>query len=421
MQLAEDYHLIAPEQAGGRQHHRSNETSLNSVLTCDDSRFRRKAMALCSNDAKGCFDCIVHSIAYICMRRFGIPRAALLSMFQTIQTMKHYIRTAYGDSNKSYGPNIPPAIPYQASLQGNGAAGMSWTSVSTPIVDSMRSLGHGYSATSAISHAPTAMVCFEYVDDADIAASGPTNHTTGPQVLFKMQAALDSWDGLLRITGGALEKMKSYWYLIDYECRQGRWSYKSPQSVMGDISLFNDVTLRKEPIERLPVTKARKSLGIYTRPDGNMANEKKYLRQLSEKWAASLQTRRVRKNDAWYCLSATILKSIKIPSGCYNIYTGRLCLHHGAYFDCWATKHLSSMKFAQNVGLCPSQISGTWYFRPLGCPTNRAFTRDFTTLLVTHHYRQALANQHGKPDIGIGFGSSILGPGLFSLGMSCYA
>ena len=71
-------------------------------------------------------------------------------------------------------------------------------------------------------------------------------------------------------TGGALEKSKSYWYLIDYECRQGRWTYKSISSMPGAIALFNDVTSQKEPIERLPVTEARKSLGIFTRPDGNM-------------------------------------------------------------------------------------------------------------------------------------------------------
>jgi hypothetical protein len=58
---------LTREQCGGRCHHRSNETSLNSTLMCDDSRFRCKAMALCSSDAKGCFDCIVHSVAFICL------------------------------------------------------------------------------------------------------------------------------------------------------------------------------------------------------------------------------------------------------------------------------------------------------------------------------------------------------------------
>ena len=45
---------------------------------------------------------------------------------------------------------------------------------------------------------PLRWYAFEYVDDADIVASGSTNHSTGPQILFKMQSALDAWDGLPR-------------------------------------------------------------------------------------------------------------------------------------------------------------------------------------------------------------------------------
>jgi hypothetical protein len=67
MYIAEKYGCIAPEQAGGRRLHRATETSLNSVLTCDDSRFHRKAMVICPNDAKGCYDRIVHSVAYMCL------------------------------------------------------------------------------------------------------------------------------------------------------------------------------------------------------------------------------------------------------------------------------------------------------------------------------------------------------------------
>jgi hypothetical protein len=141
MWKAETNNCIAPEQAGGQRCHRANETSLNSTLVCDDSRFRRKAMAICSNDAKGCFDRIVHSVAYTCLRRFGIPAAPILSMINVIQNMTHSIRTAFGDSWVTYGPSLPPRTPYMCLLQGNGAAGTGWTAVVTPIINTMKSLG----------------------------------------------------------------------------------------------------------------------------------------------------------------------------------------------------------------------------------------------------------------------------------------
>jgi hypothetical protein len=54
-----------------------------------------------------------------------------------------------------------------------------------------------------------------------------------------MQDMLDHWDGLLRATGGALEKQKSYWYLLDYKRSNGTWCYKSPAEVAGALLLFN--------------------------------------------------------------------------------------------------------------------------------------------------------------------------------------
>jgi hypothetical protein len=99
MWKAETNNCIAPEQAGGRRCHWANKTSLNPTLVCDHSRFCCKAMAICSNDAKGCFDRIVHLVAYICLQRFSIPAAPILSMLNVIQNMTHSIRTAFGDSS----------------------------------------------------------------------------------------------------------------------------------------------------------------------------------------------------------------------------------------------------------------------------------------------------------------------------------
>jgi hypothetical protein len=313
MRYAESQSTLAPEQAGGRRRHRANETSLNSRLTCDDSRFKRKAMAICSNDAKGCYDRIIHSIAYICLRRLGIPRTPLLSMFRTIQSMSHHVRTAYGDSKSTYGPSLPGTTPLMGLLQGNGAAGTGWTAVSSVIVEAMRRQRFGYSTQGPISKEPLEFVCFQFVDDTDLVHSGAVNTTTGSDVVTEMQRVLDHWDMYLRITGGALEKAKSYWYLLDYIRRNGRWGFKSINAVPGTLELYNDETGVREPIERLHVNRARKALGIFTRPDGNMADEKNYLRKMAVKWASSVASNHIRRDDAWYCMTSTVMKSIEYP------------------------------------------------------------------------------------------------------------
>jgi hypothetical protein len=138
-------------------------------------------------------------------------------MFKVIQTLTHHVRTAFGDSEVTYGPHsYNGQHPNQGILQGNGAAMATWTAVSSVIVFAMRSQGCGYSSFSALTRKALQILCVEFVDDTDLVHSGSSNRTPGTQVATEMQDMLDLWDGLLRATGGALEKQKSYWYMLDY-------------------------------------------------------------------------------------------------------------------------------------------------------------------------------------------------------------
>ena len=172
-------------------------------------------------------------------------------------------------------------------LQGNGAAVTGWTAVSLVIVETMRNLGFGYQTATATSKLLLHLVCFEFVDNADLVQSGTTNYTPALDVITAMQHALDNWDGLLQATGGALEKHKSYWYLLDYAWCQNHWKFKPVSATPGNISLHNDETGLRESINQLPVTSAHKALGIFTHPDGRMTQQKLYLQQKAETWATA--------------------------------------------------------------------------------------------------------------------------------------
>ena len=77
MYIAKHHACIALEQAGGHNRHPASESSLNSQLIFGDSHSHRKAVVICSNGAKQCFDRIVHSVAFLCLRHFGIPEMPL--------------------------------------------------------------------------------------------------------------------------------------------------------------------------------------------------------------------------------------------------------------------------------------------------------------------------------------------------------
>ena len=73
MQYAEKHHLLAPEQYGSRKAHSAIYQCVNKVLTFDILRQTKSPGALCSNDAKSCYDRIAHGAAGLAMQRCGVP------------------------------------------------------------------------------------------------------------------------------------------------------------------------------------------------------------------------------------------------------------------------------------------------------------------------------------------------------------
>jgi hypothetical protein len=134
MYYAEDLKNLAPEQYGSRKNHTAIDHGLNKQLTFDLLRIKKKMGAICANDAKACFNRIVHSVASLAMQCQGVPPGPIICMFTTIQNLKHYVCTIYGDSLLSFGGTIW-TVPIQGVGQGNGAGPQIWAVVSTPVLD----------------------------------------------------------------------------------------------------------------------------------------------------------------------------------------------------------------------------------------------------------------------------------------------
>ena len=68
LSYAEEMMQIPMEAYGSRKGYRAADCALNKVLVNDVIRQKRLIAALCSNDAKSCYDRIVHVVASLCMR-----------------------------------------------------------------------------------------------------------------------------------------------------------------------------------------------------------------------------------------------------------------------------------------------------------------------------------------------------------------
>ena len=111
-------------------------------------------------------------------------------------------------------------------------------------------------------------VCYAFVDDTDLFQAADTPETEWTVVKDKMQEQIDHWEGGLRATGGALREDKSFWYLIDYEWKKGKWVYKTIDDTPGDITVRVDKGHR-EVIQRLEPQEARETVGVWLAMDGN--------------------------------------------------------------------------------------------------------------------------------------------------------
>ena len=93
----------------------------------------------------------------------------------------------------------------------------------------MRSEGFGTFFRACIMGDSIQFVGYSFVDDTDLIQSAVHRDDLEETVTTNMQKALDTWEGALRATGGAIVPEKSFWYLIGFQWTEGKWQYKDEQ------------------------------------------------------------------------------------------------------------------------------------------------------------------------------------------------
>jgi hypothetical protein len=192
---------------------------------------------LCSNDMKSCYGRIVHAVPSLCRQRQGIAESEVVCMFSTLQNLEHTIRTAYGDSEETYGGHLW-VIPMQGVHQDNGAGPLIWAVVSSPLLDIMREEGFGTFFKTSISSQAIRFVGYAFVDDTYLIQTSKDGTETGDEMREQMQAGVDLWEGIIDATGGALAVEKSRWWLIDFIWDdQGNFKYATIENTPGQLTV----------------------------------------------------------------------------------------------------------------------------------------------------------------------------------------
>ena len=98
MNHAETRKCIAPEQYRSRKNMMAVDHALHKQLTYNIIRQHHIPAILCLNNAKSCYDRVLHSIASLAYQRLGIDTPPVQCMLESIQNMDHHIRTNFGVS-----------------------------------------------------------------------------------------------------------------------------------------------------------------------------------------------------------------------------------------------------------------------------------------------------------------------------------
>jgi hypothetical protein len=168
-----------------------------------------------SCDLKSCYDRITHAASSLSLQRIGISKTEVTSMFESIQRMRHKVRTSFGDSDITHGGNWESSqwkTPPQGVLQGNGSGPAIWSILSSIIFQILHKQSQNNTICSPIRQQTLDLIGFAYVDDADLLRTG----NTVAMAAQRMQNTVQLWMDNIRTTGGTLAPAKCWWYLIDF-------------------------------------------------------------------------------------------------------------------------------------------------------------------------------------------------------------
>ena len=94
---------MIPEEVYSERNRLADDRTFTKILFYDIVRQTRRPAGIAAVDADNCYDRIAHPNASLVFQAMGVPVATIKSMLTTIQEMKFFLQTGYGDSTNYAG------------------------------------------------------------------------------------------------------------------------------------------------------------------------------------------------------------------------------------------------------------------------------------------------------------------------------
>jgi len=219
---------LMPEEVFSERNKMADDGTLTKVITFDIIHQTRRSAEVASEDVDNCYDRIAHAIASLVFQAFGGPLSASESMLTTIQEMKFFLRTGFGDSTDF--SSMALSIKTQGLCQSNGASPAGWAVVSICLINAHKKKGHGAHFTCPITKLKSHLAGIIYVDNTDLVHFRMDEDQGKEESFYFLQEAITitNWGTLLLASGGALKPIKCFYLLMLFEWKaDGSWVYKN--------------------------------------------------------------------------------------------------------------------------------------------------------------------------------------------------
>ena len=310
LQWAESRNQIPREIGGSQNGYQAINCAINRVLTLDAFWQKQISGAVTSMGADTCYDRMAHSMISLCLQCLALVVEVITSLLLTLQLMKFFLRTAFGDSTHFYGGWR--LIPLQGCCQGNGGGPAMWVSVLIILVHQLWANGHVAMFIQVISGLKVSFAGFLYVDDGDLATAACTPTKSEASMVNRAQKGTSCWQGGLRASGGDAKFEKTFWTLICFIWLNGNWCYKTKDETIGELYMLgpNDEQLK---ITKLDPSEPVKAVGITQLVDGYMAGQLEEMLSKIEDTGTTFHDGWVPHRYVWLGLRSTIWPLLSYP------------------------------------------------------------------------------------------------------------
>ncbi len=209
---------------------------MTKIFICNESRIHHHDAIFEGCNFADCYDRIAHNVAGVSLRAWGVPQPVINILLKTMETMRFFLRTGFGESKQSYGGTHEQQLASYG--QGNAALGPALTALSSLIVKAYLRDGYGAQIFSSYYEQLLLLAAIMYVYDTDLIHWSRTPDCNPKELIATAQTATYAWGGLAIATGAAMKPEKCYTYFLLYWFDKGRAKLRTISSLLTPSALI---------------------------------------------------------------------------------------------------------------------------------------------------------------------------------------